>query len=218
MKTPTVYADFTVKPGQRIPFTLVWHASHVDDPEQIDALAAIEDTDNWWCDWLRQSTDGDGPWHDVVARSYITLKALTFAPTGGIVASPTTSLPEEIGGVRNWDYRYCWLRDSTFVLYALMSGGFKAEARAWRDWLLRAVAGDPSKLQIMYGPAGERRLPEFEVPWLPGYEGSRPVRIGNAAVSQLQLDVYGEVMDTLYLARRVGIEASPIRGRCSARC
>jgi GH15 family glucan-1,4-alpha-glucosidase len=204
-----VYADFTVKPGQRIPFTLVWHASHVNNPEQIDALAAIEETDSWWCDWLRQGTDGDGPWHDVVARSYITLKALTFAPTGGIVASPTTSLPEEIGGVRNWDYRYCWLRDSTFVLYALMSGGFKAEARAWRDWLLRAVAGDPSKLQIMYGPAGERRLPEFEVPWLPGYEGSRPVRIGNAAVSQLQLDVYGEVMDTQYLARRVGIEAEP---------
>lgn len=204
-----IYATFTVKPGERVPFTLVWHASNVNIPDPIDALATIEDTDNWWCDWLRESTDGDGPWHDVVARSYITLKALTFAPTGGIVASPTTSLPEEIGGVRNWDYRYCWLRDSTFVLYALMSGGFKTEARAWRDWLLRAVAGDPSKLQIMYGPAGERRLPEFEVPWLPGYEGSSPVRVGNAAVSQLQLDVYGEVMDTLYLARRTGIEAEP---------
>ncbi len=205
----TIYADFTVKAGQRVPFTLVWHASNVDVPDQIDALATIEDTDAWWCDWLRQSTDGEGPWHEVVARSYITLKALTFAPTGGIVAAPTTSLPEEIGGVRNWDYRYCWLRDSTFVLYALMSGGFKAEALAWRDWLLRAVAGDPSKLQIMYGPAGERRLPEFEVPWLPGYEGSSPVRVGNAAVSQLQLDVYGEVMDTLHLARRTGIGPEP---------
>jgi GH15 family glucan-1,4-alpha-glucosidase len=205
----TVYATFTVKPGQRIPFTLVWHPSNVAVPEPIDALAAIEDTDAWWCDWLRQSSDGDGPWRDVVARSYITLKALTFAPTGGIVAAATTSLPEEIGGVRNWDYRYCWLRDSTFVLYALMSGGFTAEALAWRDWLLRAVAGDPSKLQIMYGPAGERRLPEFEVPWLPGYENSRPVRVGNAAVSQLQLDVYGEVMDTLYLARRTGIAPEP---------
>ena len=178
-------------------------------PSRSIALAAIEETDAWWCDWLRQSTDGEGPWHEAVARSYITLKALTFAPTGGIVAAPTTSLPEEIGGVRNWDYRYCWLRDSTFVLYALMSGGFTAEALAWRDWLLRAVAGDPSKLQIMYGPAGERRLPEFELPWLPGYEGSRPVRIGNAAVSQLQLDVYGEVMDTLYLARRAGIPPEP---------
>jgi GH15 family glucan-1,4-alpha-glucosidase len=205
----TVYATFTVRPGERIPFTLVWHASNVAVPDPIDALETIEDTDRWWCDWLRQSNDSDGPYHDVVARSYITLKALTFAPTGGIVAAPTTSLPEEIGGVRNWDYRYCWLRDSTFVLYALMSGGFKAEALAWRDWLLRAVAGDPSKLQIMYGPAGERRLPEFEVPWLPGYEGSRPVRVGNAAVSQLQLDVFGEVMDTQYLARRVGIPAEP---------
>jgi len=206
-----VYASFTVKPGQRIPFTLVWHASNIDVPDRIDALAAIEDTDSWWCDWLRDSNDGDrdGPWREVVERSYITLKALTFAPTGGIVASPTTSLPEEIGGVRNWDYRYCWLRDSTFVLYALMSGGFKAEALAWRDWLLRAVAGDPSKLQIMYGPAGERRLPEFEVPWLPGYEGSAPVRVGNAAVAQLQLDVYGEVMDTLYLARRLDIPTVP---------
>jgi GH15 family glucan-1,4-alpha-glucosidase len=205
----TIRAEFTVRAGDRIPFTMVWHPSNVDVPEPIDALAAVDDTDNWWCDWLRQSTDGDGPWRDVIARSYITLKALTFAPTGGIVAAPTTSLPEEIGGVRNWDYRYCWLRDSTFVLYALMSGGFKAEALAWRDWLLRAVAGDPSKLQIMYGPAGERRLPEFEVPWLPGYEGSRPVRIGNAAVSQLQLDVYGEMMDTMYLARRVGIPPEP---------
>jgi GH15 family glucan-1,4-alpha-glucosidase len=205
----TLNAAFTVKPGQRIPFTLVWHASNADRPEPIDALAAIEETDSWWRDWLRQSTDGEGPWHEAVARSYITLKALTFEPTGGIVAAPTTSLPEEIGGVRNWDYRYCWLRDSTFVLYALMSGGFTTEALAWRDWLLRAVAGDPSKLQIMYGPAGERRLPEFEIPWLPGYEGSRPVRIGNAAVSQLQLDVYGEMMDTMYLARRAGIPPEP---------
>jgi GH15 family glucan-1,4-alpha-glucosidase len=142
-------------------------------------------------------------------RSLITLKALTFGPTGGIVAAPTTSLPERIGGVRNWDYRYCWLRDATFTLYALMIGGFTEEAAGWRNWLLRAVAGDPSTLQIMYGCAGERRLPELELAWLPGYEGSRPVRIGNGAVRQLQLDVYGEVMDTLHLARRAGLEADP---------
>jgi GH15 family glucan-1,4-alpha-glucosidase len=144
---------------------------------------------------------------DVVLRSLMVLKALTYAPTGGIVAAPTTSLPEWPGGVRNWDYRYCWLRDATLTLYALLIGGYTTEAEAWRDWLLRAVAGDPSDLQIMYGVAGERRLPEFELSWLPGYENSRPVRVGNAAVRQLQLDVYGEVMDTLYQARKAGIES-----------
>jgi GH15 family glucan-1,4-alpha-glucosidase len=202
----TLRATFTVREGQRVPFTLVWHPSHLPMPKALDAIAAIEDTDRWWRDWVSQNTSHHSEWHDAVERSFITLKALTFAPTGGIIAAPTTSLPEQIGGVRNWDYRYCWLRDATFVLYALMSGGFTDEAIAWRDWLLRVVAGDPAKLQIMYGPAGERRLQEFEVPWLPGYEGSRPVRIGNAAVMQLQLDVYGEVMDTLHVARTTGIE------------
>jgi GH15 family glucan-1,4-alpha-glucosidase len=199
-------ARFTVREGQRVPFLLIWHPSHMPAPEGIDPLQAVEETDAWWRDWCAHCEE-NGAWGDAIQRSFITLKALTFAPTGGIVAAPTTSLPERIGGVRNWDYRYCWVRDATFVLYALMNGGFTAEAIAWRDWLLRAVAGDPSKLQVMYGPAGERRLPEFEVPWLPGYERSRPVRVGNAAVSQLQLDVYGEVMDTLYLARASGIDS-----------
>ena len=148
-------------------------------------------------EWSRPVHVSTGQWRDAVLRSLITLKALTYAPTGGIVAAPTTSLPEAIGGVRNWDYRYCWLRDATFTLYALMPAGYTEEAIAWRDWLLRAVAGDPAELQIMYGLAGERRLTELELPWLPGYEGSRPVRIGNAASDQLQLDVYGEVMDAL---------------------
>jgi GH15 family glucan-1,4-alpha-glucosidase len=220
----TLHATFTVREGQRLPFTLVWYASHLPMPPPIDALVAIDDTDAWWRDWLKSAGEGHdngpgngGPWHDAVERSYITLKALTFAPTGGIVAAPTTSLPEELGGVRNWDYRYCWLRDSTFVLYALMNGGFTGEALAWRDWLLRAVAGDPSKLQIMYGAAGERRLPEFEVPWLPGYEASRPVRVGNAAVTQLQLDVFGEVMDTLYIGRTAGIPTDPESWRLQQR-
>ena len=149
-----------------------------------------------------------GEWHDTVVRSLITLKALTYAPTGGIVAAATTSLPERIGGVRNWDYRYCWLRDATFTLYSLMVGGYTEEASAWREWLVNAVAGTPSTLQIMYGLAGERRLTEFELPWLPGYEGSSPVRIGNAAHRQHQLDVYGEVMDSLHLARRSGLPPS----------
>ena len=162
----------------------------------------------WWRDWSGRCTY-TGPWRDQVVRSLITIKALTYAPTGGIVAAPTTSLPEKLGGVRNWDYRYCWLRDATYSLYALMIGGYTDEAIAWRDWLLRAVAGDPSTLQIMYGLEGTRRLPELELPWLPGYEDSRPVRTGNAAVNQLQLDVYGEVMDALHLSRRVGIAPDP---------
>lgn len=201
----TTRADFTVGEGDRLPFLMVWHPSHVSSPKPIDALAAVDDTRRWWEEWCDQCTY-EGAWRDDVLRSLMTLKALTFAPTGGIVAAPTTSLPEKIGGVRNWDYRYCWLRDATFTLYALMTGGFTEEALAWRNWLLRAIAGDPSMLQIVYGPAGERRLNEIELDWLPGYEGSKPVRVGNRAVSQLQLDVYGEVMDSLYFARRAGIE------------
>lgn len=197
-------ADFTVVAGERVEFVLNWHPSHLPAPSRIHASDAIAASESWWRTWAAQCTY-DGPHRDAVMRSLLTLKALTFSPTGGIVAAPTTSLPEHIGGVRNWDYRYCWLRDATFALYALMTSGFIDEARAWRDWLLRAVAGDPSKLQIMYGAAGERRLTERELPWLPGYENSSPVRIGNAAAEQFQLDVYGEVLDCLHEARRVGI-------------
>jgi GH15 family glucan-1,4-alpha-glucosidase len=197
-------AEFRVRPGDRIPFVLTWHPSHQTSPGRLDGLAELDATEQWWHDWMRQCTY-NGPWKEVVAHSLMTLKGLTYAPTGGLVAAATTSLPEWPGGVRNWDYRYCWLRDSTFALYAMMLSGFTGEAAAWRDWLLRAVAGDPSKLQIMYGLAGERRLREVEADWLPGYEGSRPVRLGNGAVHQLQLDVFGEVMDTLYQARRVGL-------------
>jgi GH15 family glucan-1,4-alpha-glucosidase len=203
----TTRAEFTVREGERLPFLLVWHPSH-ESVTPIDVTAAVDDTQAWWESWCDRC-GYHGEWHHVVERSLITLKALTFAPTGGIVAAPTTSLPEHIGGVRNWDYRYCWLRDATFTLYALLVGGYTEEAAAWRNWLLRAVAGDPADLQIMYGPAGERRLLELELPWLPGYEGSKPVRIGNAAVDQLQLDVYGEVMDALYLALRAGVEPDP---------
>ena len=200
----TTQAAFTVRQGERMPFVMMWHPSEQQAPKPPDPFAALDDTISWWQDWSGRC-GYDGPWADAVMRSLITLKALTFAPTGGIVAAPTTSLPEEIGGVRNWDYRYCWLRDATFTLYALMIGGYTEEASQWRTWLLRAVAGDPSTLQIMYGMRGERRLPEMELPWLPGYEGSRPVRIGNLAVAQTQLDVYGEVMDALHLARRGGL-------------
>src|ERR671919_255429 len=181
-------AEFTVSAGQRVPFVLMWHPSHEPEPDVIDAEDTIASTDQWWREWSGRCTY-EGPWREAVIRSLITLKALTYAPTGGIVAAPTTSLPEQLGGVRNWDYRYCWVRDATFTLYALMLAGYRDEARAWRDWLLRAVAGDPDDLQIMYGPAGERRLPEYELPWLQGYEGSRPVRVGKSASSQFQLDV-----------------------------
>ncbi|MDQ3822502.1 MAG: glycoside hydrolase family 15 protein [Actinomycetota bacterium] len=199
--------DFTVSAGDRIPFVLTWFASHRPPPDEIDAEQALRDTERFWTEWSRRCTY-DGEWRDEVVRSLIVLKALTYDPTGGIVAAPTTSLPEHLGGVRNWDYRYCWLRDATFTLDALLLAGYTEEAGAWRDWLLRAVAGDPADLQIMYGPAGERRLTELELDWLPGYEGSRPVRVGNAASGQFQLDVYGEVMDALYVARREGLVAS----------
>jgi GH15 family glucan-1,4-alpha-glucosidase len=203
----TTVSEFTVEPGQRIPFVLRHASSHLPPPDLPDPFTALHNTERFWVEWAASCT-GAGRWSKAVVRSLITLKALTFAPTGGIVAAPTTSLPEKIGGQRNWDYRFCWVRDATLTLLALMVGGFHDEAGAWRDWLVRAVAGSPEQLQIMYGIAGERRLWEWEVPWLDGYEGSRPVRIGNAAHAQLQLDVYGEMMDALYQARRVGLPMS----------
>ncbi len=197
---------FEVGAGERIPFVLTWHPSHEPPPPPVDGVLAMADTAAWWEAWSARCQSSEGA---AILRSLITLKALTYAPTGGLVAAPTTSLPEDLGGVRNWDYRYCWLRDATFSLYALMLGGYEAEALAWRDWLLRAAAGAPEQLQIMYGPAGERRLPELTLDWLPGYEGSAPVRIGNAASGQFQLDVYGEVMDCLHQARRAGADTDP---------
>jgi GH15 family glucan-1,4-alpha-glucosidase len=198
-------AEFTVEEGDHVPFVLAGYPSYEDAPERIDATAAVARTTEFWQQWSASSTY-DGDWPDVVQRSLITLKALTYGPTGGIVAAPTTSLPEWIGGVRNWDYRYCWLRDATFTIYSLMTAGYTDEALSFRDWLLRAVAGDPAHLQIMYGAAGERRLSEYEVDWLPGYEGSAPVRVGNAAHQQFQLDVYGEVVDSIHQSRHMGIE------------
>jgi GH15 family glucan-1,4-alpha-glucosidase len=197
-------AEFTVSAGQRVGFVLSSHDSWQPPPHAIDAATAADDTEEWWRQWAGRSTY-DGDWADVVERSLITLKALTFEPTGGIVAAPTTSLPEFLGGVRNWDYRYCWIRDASLTLDALMDAGYVGEAESWRDWILRAVAGDPEDLQIMYGLSGERRLDEYELDWLPGYEGSAPVRVGNAASGQLQLDVYGELSDVLYRARELGM-------------
>jgi GH15 family glucan-1,4-alpha-glucosidase len=203
-------SEFAVDEGQRIPFVLTWFPSHEDVPEAIDPEQALADTERFWREWSEQC-DCDLPpeWTEIVRRSLIVLKALTYEPTGGIVAAATTSLPEWIGSVRNWDYRYCWLRDATLTLLALLEGNHEEEATAWRRWLLRAIAGDPADIQIMYGVAGERRLTELELPWLDGYEGSKPVRIGNAASEQLQLDVYGEVLDALYQARVRGIGIDP---------
>jgi GH15 family glucan-1,4-alpha-glucosidase len=198
-------AEFLLEPGDRMPFVLTWRESHQPAPEPVHPDRALRETENYWQQWLEQCTY-DGQWREAVVRSLITLKALTYAPTGGIVAAPTTSLPEQLGGVRNWDYRFCWLRDATMTLQALMYAGFEVEARDWRRWLLRAIAGDPVELQIMYGVAGERRLPEYQADWLPGYDGN-PVRIGNEAVDQFQLDVYGEVMDALFQARTTGFGA-----------
>ncbi|MFI8516247.1 glycoside hydrolase family 15 protein [Streptomyces sp. NPDC085481] len=197
---------FTVGAGEKVAFVLTWHPSHEPRPDLVDPFEALDQSLADWREWAARCTH-EGPYRDVVVRSLITLKALTYAPTGGIVAAATTSLPEELGGVRNWDYRACWLRDSSLTLGALLTAGYVEEAAAWRDWLLRAVAGDPADLQIMYGPAGERRLPETTLPWLRGYADSAPVRTGNAAVEQFQLDVYGEVMDSLYRAREAGIPA-----------
>jgi GH15 family glucan-1,4-alpha-glucosidase len=196
-------AEFEVREGERVPFSLGWYVSTERSPQPVDALTAIAETEAWWTDWAQACTY-DSDYRDEVMRSLTVLKGLTHAATGGLLAAATTSLPEEIGGSRNWDYRYCWLRDATFSLMALQSAGFLSEAEAWRDWLLRAVAGHPGQLQIMYGPAGERRLTEQEIDWLGGYEGSKPVRIGNAAHDQFQLDVYGEVLDALYQGQRDG--------------
>jgi GH15 family glucan-1,4-alpha-glucosidase len=201
------FASFSVSEGDRIPFVLTWFPSNEAPPEGIDAETALADTCSYWEEWASRCTY-DGRWSEALRRSLVTLKALTYAPTGGIVAAPTTSLPEALGGVRNWDYRYCWLRDATLTLLAFVRAGYVEEAGAWRDWLLRAIAGSPEDLQIMYGVAGERRLPELELPWLTGYEGSQPVRIGNGASNQLQLDVYGEVIDAMYQSRRQGLPAS----------
>ena len=198
--------------GETFAFVLTYTSSHLEISQKLEPQKALAETEAFWKRWSARCSIG-GDWGAPVRRSLITLKALTYAPTGGIVAAPTTSLPERIGGVRNWDYRYCWLRDATLTLLALMDAGYYDEARAWREWLVRAVAGRPEQMQIMYGIAGERRLPEFEVPWLAGYEGSKPVRVGNAAAAQLQLDVYGELIDTLYQACKGGLAGSDIAWR-----
>jgi GH15 family glucan-1,4-alpha-glucosidase len=204
----TTVAEFEIGSGERLPFVLSHRASHRSSAPLLAADAALAATERWWHDWSSRCRYA-GPWRDDVMRSLITLKALTYLPTGGIVAAPTTSLPEQPGGPRNWDYRYCWLRDAAFTLYALLNAGYREEASAWREWLLRAVAGHPQDMQILYGIAGERRLDELELAWLPGYERAAPVRVGNAASRQFQLDVYGEVMDTLHLARVDGVALEP---------
>lgn len=202
-------AEFTVAEGESVPFVLTYSASHLPAPDCVDPEEALHDTVRFWDDWCARCTF-EGPWREAVLRSLVTLKALTYRPTGGMVAAPTTSLPERLGGVRNWDYRYCWLRDATLTLLALMNAGFYQEAEDWREWLVRAVAGSPDQMQVMYGIGGERRLAEWEVPWLPGYEGASPVRIGNGAASQLQLDVYGELADVGHQARLGGLGVSDL--------
>lgn len=196
----TTVSEFEVKAGETVPFVLTYGPSHLDPPEPIDPEIALQETEKFWQDWCSRSTH-DGEYDDLVMRSLITLKALTFGPTGGIVAAPTTSLPEKLGGARNWDYRFCWLRDATFTLLALMNAGYTDEALAWHNWLLRAAAGSPANMQIMYGIWGQRRLLEWEAGWLEGYEGAQPVRVGNAAHAQLQLDVYGELIDAFHQSR-----------------
>ena len=198
--------DFTVTPGEEVPFVLSFGRSHQDLPEPADAFKHLTETEAFWSAWAGRNKI-EGPWNEAVTRSLIVLKALTYRPTGGMAAAPTTSLPEFIGGSRNWDYRFCWLRDATMTLLSLMNAGYYDEAQQWREWLLRAAAGSPRQIQTMYGLRGERRLTEWEVPWLPGYENSRPVRIGNAAHNQLQLDIFGEVMDALHQARQGGLGA-----------
>ena len=200
-------SEMTVGPGERVPFVLTWYPSHKPVPDVVDPDAALQDTIVYWADWLESRQPGP-PLDAAVEQSLLVLKSLTYAPTGGIVAAPTTSLPEVIGGVRNWDYRYCWLRDASLTLMAMLQAGYRSEAADWEEWLLRAVAGSPDDVQIMYGIAGERRLDERELPWLPGFLDSRPVRVGNAASHQLQLDVYGEVIDAAYHARAYGVNGS----------
>jgi GH15 family glucan-1,4-alpha-glucosidase len=194
------WSEVEVGQGDRIGFVLTYRPSHEPSPTHVDPEEALAETESFWLDWVMPCRH-EGEWGEAVRRSLITLKALTYQPTGGIVAAATTSLPEDVGGVRNWDYRYCWLRDASFTLQALLASGFTDEAKAWREWLLRAVAGNPADLQIMYGVDGTRRLTEYELDWLSGYEGSKPVRVGNAAAGQYQLDVWGEVLDALYQAR-----------------
>ena len=198
-------AEFTVSEGQKISFDLAWYPSHRREPEPVNVDVAIQKTEEWWREWSGRCAF-QGKWRDAVLRSLVTLKGLTFLPTGGIVAAPTTSLPELLGGVRNWDYRFCWVRDATLTLQALLNAGYLDEAREWREWLLRAVAGSPSELNIVYGLHGERRLTELELAWLPGYEKSAPVRTGNAAYQQYQLDIFGEVVNTLFQAREAGLQ------------
>ncbi|GAA0549895.1 glycoside hydrolase family 15 protein [Paractinoplanes ferrugineus] len=200
------HAEFTVSAGQRVPFVLTYRPSHEPRADPVDAEQALRRTEDFWTSWMSRLRY-DGKWDQAVRRSLVTLKALTYAPTGGIVAAATTSLPEQLGGPRNWDYRFCWLRDATFTLQALLGSGFVAEARAWREWLLRAAAGDPADLRIMYGIDGTRRLPEYTLDWLAGYQGATPVRAGNAASGQFQLDVWGEVLDGLHEARQTGLQA-----------
>ena len=209
-------AEFTVNEGERVPFDLTWYPAHGKEPPALNVDDAILGTEAWWQEWSERCSY-QGEWRDAVVRSLITLKALTFLPTGGIVAAPTTSLPELLGGVRNWDYRFCWVRDATLTLNSLLSAGYLEEAREWREWLLRAVAGSPSALNIVYGLRGERRLPELELPWLSGYEKSVPVRVGNAAYSQFQLDIFGEVANTLFQCRQAGIEPPQDEGEDVAR-
>jgi GH15 family glucan-1,4-alpha-glucosidase len=202
----TTVAEFGVREGERIPFVLTWYPSHEDLPDIVEPEVALTETEEYWHDWARRC-EHHGDYHDEIHASLLILKAMTYEPTGGIVAAPTTSLPEWIGGSRNWDYRFCWLRDATLTLLSMLNGGYRSEAEQWRQWLLRAIAGAPDDVQIMYGLAGERRLDERELDWLPGFAGSLPVRVGNAASEQLQLDVYGEVLDALYQTRKHGAPA-----------
>jgi GH15 family glucan-1,4-alpha-glucosidase len=203
----TTVSEFVIAPGDRVPFVLTWFPSHETVPESVDAEVALTDTESYWLEWA-DADQHPGPHREDIHQSLLVLKALTYAPTGGIVASPTTSLPERIGGVRNWDYRYCWLRDASLTLLAMLNAGYRDEASAWREWLLRAVAGNPAEVQIVYGVAGERRIEERVIPWLPGFADSHPVRVGNAASYQRQLDIYGELLDAAYQTLAQGIESS----------
>src|SRR5262249_14036613 len=203
----TTVGEFEAVAGETTPFILSYGPSHLPPPRAPDPRRALEETESFWTEWVDKG-EAAGGWSEPVIRSLITLKALTYAPTGAIVAAPTTSLPERLGGERNWDYRFCWVRDAARTLLALMGAGYYDEASAWREWLLRAAAGSPEQMQIMYGIAGERRLTEWDLPWLPGYEGAKPVRVGNDAHRQLQLDVYGELMEAMHQGRQHSLAAT----------